>query len=57
MSTSLAPMNFAELTLERLRPEVPDAEVDSALERIARQQRKDEVVDRQVDIVDAKKMP
>jgi trigger factor len=42
----VAPMNFAELKLERLRPDVPDAEVDSALERIARQQRKDEVVDR-----------
>jgi trigger factor len=42
----VAPMNFAELKLERLRPDVPDAEVDSALERIARQERKDEVVDR-----------
>ncbi len=42
----VAPMNFAELTLERLRPEVPDAEVDSALERIARQQRKDAPAER-----------
>jgi trigger factor len=42
----VAPMNFAELKLERLHPEVPDAEVDSALQRIARQQRKDEAVDR-----------
>jgi trigger factor len=42
----VAPMNFAELKLERLRPDVPDAEVDSALERIARQQRKDAVADR-----------
>ena len=42
----VAPMNFAELKLERLRPEVPDAEVDSALERIARQQRKDAPVER-----------
>ncbi len=41
-----APMNFAELKLERLRPEVPDAEVDMALERIAKQQRKDAPVDR-----------
>lgn len=40
------PMNFAELKLERLRPEVPDAEVDQALERIAKQQRKDAPVDR-----------
>jgi trigger factor len=42
----VVPMNFAELKLERLRPEVPDTEIDSALERIARQQRKDEPVDR-----------
>jgi len=40
------PMDFAELKLERLRPEVPDEEVDKALERIARQQRKNEAVDR-----------
>ena len=40
------PMNFAELALERLRPEVPDAEVDQALERIAKQQRKNAPVDR-----------
>ena len=40
------PMNFAELKLERLRPEVPDSEIDQALERIARQQRKNEAVDR-----------
>lgn len=44
-----APMNFAELKLERLRPEVPDEEIDRALERIARQQRKDEPVDRAAD--------
>ena len=42
----VVPMNFAELKLERLRPEVPDAEVDQALERVAKQQRKDEPVDR-----------
>ncbi|HKW54558.1 MAG TPA: trigger factor [Stellaceae bacterium] len=40
------PMNFAELKLERLRPDVPDQEIDSALERMAKQQRKDEPVDR-----------
>lgn len=40
------PMNFAELKLERLRPEVPDQEIDAALERMAKQQRKDEKVDR-----------
>ena len=38
--------NFAELQLERLKPEVPEAEIDRALERIAKQQRKSEVVDR-----------
>jgi trigger factor len=42
----VVPMNFAELTLERLRPDVPDEEVDKALERIAKQQRKNEPVDR-----------
>jgi trigger factor len=41
------PMNFAELKLERLRPDVPDAEVDKALERIAKQQRKNEPVARE----------
>jgi trigger factor len=41
------PMNFAELKLERLRPDVPDAEVDQALERIAKQQRKNEPVARE----------
>src|ERR1700730_658274 len=40
------PMDFAELKLERLRPEVPDQEIDAALERRAKQQRKDEPVDR-----------
>jgi trigger factor len=39
-------MNFAELTLERLKPEVPEDEIDSALQRIAQQQRKSENVDR-----------
>ena len=38
--------NFAELQLERLKPEVPEEEIDNALERIAKQQRKSEVVDR-----------
>ncbi|HXS40750.1 MAG TPA: trigger factor [Stellaceae bacterium] len=38
--------NFAELQLERLKPEVPEEEIDRALERIAKQQRKSEVVDR-----------
>lgn len=42
----IEPMNFAELELERLRPEIPEAEVQAALERIARQQRKSVPVDR-----------
>ena len=42
----IEPMDFAELELERLKPEVPDEEIDSALERIAKQQRKAEPVER-----------
>ena len=39
-------MNFAELKLERLKPEIPEEEIDSALQRIAQQQRRSETVDR-----------
>ncbi len=46
-------MNFAELTLERLKPEVPEEEIDSALQRIAQQQRKSEAVDRGAEKGDA----
>ena len=42
----IKPMNFGELSLERLRPEIPDTEIDKALERIAKQQRKDEPANR-----------
>jgi trigger factor len=38
--------NFAELQLERLKPEVPEDEIDRALERIAQQRRQNETVDR-----------
>jgi trigger factor len=38
--------NLGELQLERLKPEVPEEEIDRALERIAKQQRKAEPVDR-----------
>jgi len=38
--------NLGELQIERLKPEVPEAEIDSALERIAKQQRKAEPVER-----------
>lgn len=41
------PMNFAELKLERLRAEIPDAEVAAALERMAKQQRKNAPVTRE----------
>lgn len=42
----IQPMDFSELKLERLRPEVPEAEVQEALERVAKQQRKSEAVER-----------
>jgi trigger factor len=42
----ITPMNFSELALERLKPAVPDEEVDSALERLARGNRKQEKVER-----------
>jgi trigger factor len=38
--------SFAELDIERLVVEVPEEEVDAAIERIAEQQRKSEVVER-----------
>jgi trigger factor len=38
--------NLGEMQLERLKPEVPESEIDSALERIAKQQRKAEPVER-----------
>ena len=38
--------NFADLDIERLVVEVPDADLDRAIERIAEQQRKSEVVER-----------
>jgi trigger factor len=42
----IQPMNFADLKLERLKADVPDTDIDAALERIAQQQRKSESVDR-----------
>ena len=38
--------NFADLDIERLVVEVPEQEIDRAVERIAEQQRKSEVVER-----------
>src|SRR5580693_2756761 len=42
----IQPMDFAELALERLKPDVPDEEIDRALQQLAKGQRKSEVVDR-----------
>ncbi len=42
----IQPMNFAELSLERLKPDIPDEDVGAALERIAKGQRKQEKADR-----------
>src|SRR5262249_12027102 len=38
--------NLGEIQSERLKPEVPEEEIDRALERIAKQQRKAEPVER-----------
>ena len=38
--------NFADLDIDRLVVEVPDADIDRAIERIAEQQRKSEMVER-----------
>jgi len=40
----IAPMDFSELKLERLAVEVPDAEVDEAVRRLADKQRKSEPI-------------
>lgn len=42
----IEPVAFADIALERLKPEVPAEDIDRALERIARQQRKSETVER-----------
>jgi trigger factor len=42
----IQPMDFTDLKLERLKPEVPEEEVQQALERMAKQQRKSEPVER-----------
>ncbi|MGA2088278.1 MAG: trigger factor [Stellaceae bacterium] len=43
----IAPIDFAAIQLERWKPEVADKEIDEALERIAKQQRKSETVERE----------
>ena len=42
----IKPVDFSQLQLERLRPEIPEAEIDKAVERIAEPNRKSEPVDR-----------
>jgi trigger factor len=42
----IKPIDFTELQLERLRPEIPEDEIDKALQRIAEPNRKSEPVDR-----------
>jgi trigger factor len=44
--------SFADLGVERLVVEVPDEDVDRAIERLAEQQRKSEVVDRPAELGD-----
>ena len=44
--------SFADLAVERLVVEVPDQDVDRAIERIAEQQRKSEVVERPAELGD-----
>ena len=42
----IEPMDFGTIALERWKPEIPDTDVDQALERLAQRQRRDEPVDR-----------
>src|SRR5260221_9629409 len=42
----IKPIDFTEIQLERLRPEVPEDEIDKAVQRIAEPNRKSEPVDR-----------
>jgi trigger factor len=49
----IRPMDFSEITVERLRLEVPESEVQTALERIAQRQRKSEPVERSAEKGDA----
>src|SRR5665213_2778340 len=42
----IGPVEFSTIALERWKPEIADAEIDKALERIAQQQRKNEKVER-----------
>ena len=48
----IKPIDFSEIHLERLRPEVPEDEIDKAVQRIAEPNRKSEPVDRPAAIGD-----
>lgn len=49
----ITPVAFDTIEIERLRPEVPDADIDKALERIAQSNRKSEPVERGAEKGDA----
>jgi len=49
----IRPTDFTEIKVERLRPEVPESEIQTALERIAQRQRKSEPVERGAEKGDA----
>jgi len=49
----IVPMEFSQLSLERLKPEVPDTEIDDSLKRMAERQRKSDIVDRAAQSGDA----
>jgi trigger factor len=49
----IEPIDLASIELERLRPEIPEADVDQALRRIAEPHRKSEKVDRAAQSGDA----
>src|SRR6266481_3608235 len=46
LQPKIKPIDFTEIQLERLRPEVPEDEIDKAVQRIAEPNRKSEPVDR-----------
>ncbi|HEY5208885.1 MAG TPA: trigger factor [Stellaceae bacterium] len=43
----IEPMDFTQVALERWKPEIPDADIDDSLKRLADRQRKDELVERE----------
>jgi trigger factor len=43
----IEPMDFSQIELERWKPEIPEAEIEESLKRLADRQRKDEPVERE----------